>query len=265
MIAPIKASLKNESNGTMPPASVAGELERIQSEAKALRDTWRKDRILIEVIVAEAKRTSAKPSEKSLQETIRLTEQAEATAFTEAMEKEANKAKVEMETKLIQAKADGIRAIEQAKIDKLLSEKRAEAEHIRTEAFLKEAKEKAEGEAARAKVEKERLVKKALDPKTKQMLSPILAKTLFQPVIVDGKVRNDHVGGLIDRISYTRLRSVGALDQTKEGLAALASVGCYNNRHPHWLILLQAARFPPEWTEGNRAFVEEVQARCFAS
>ena len=38
MIAPIKVSLKNETNGTMPPASVAGELERIQSEAKALRD-----------------------------------------------------------------------------------------------------------------------------------------------------------------------------------------------------------------------------------
>jgi regulator of protease activity HflC (stomatin/prohibitin superfamily) len=256
MVSPIKASLKSGTDGTMPPSGVAGEFERIQGEVKTQRDTWRKDRILIEVIAAEAKRTDAKPAEKSLQETIRATEQAEVAAFAEAMEKEANKAKAEMEAKAIQAKADGIRAIEQAKIDKALAEKRTEAERIRTEAFLKEAKEKAEGEAAKAKVEKERLVKKVLDPKTKQTLAPILAKTIFQPVIVDGKVKNDHVGGLMDRISYTRLKSVGALDQSREGLAALAAVGCYVNRHPHWLF----SPIPAEWTEGNRALLEEAQA-----
>lgn len=256
MVTPIKASLKSSADGTLPPSGVAGEFERIQGEVKTQRDAWRKDRILIEVIAAESKRSDAKPTDKSLQETIRLTEQVEATAFTEAMEKEANKAKAEMEAKLIQAKADGIRAIEQAKIDKILSEKRTEAERIRTEAFLKEAKEKAEAEAAKAKVEKERLVKKALDPRTKQILAPILAKTIFQPVIVDGKVRNDHVGGLLERISFTRLKSVGALDQTKEGLGALASVGCYVNRHPHWLF----SPIPAEWTEGNRALLEEAQA-----
>jgi hypothetical protein len=256
MVAPIKASVKNSTDGTLPPSGVSGEFERINGEVKSQRDSWRKDRILLDVIVAEAKRSDSKPAEKSLQETIKQTEQAEAAAFAAAMEKEANKAKAEMEAKLIQAKADGIRAIEQANIDKILAEKRAEAERIRTAAFLKEAKEKAEAEAAKAKVEKERLVKKALDPKTKQTLAPILAKTLFQPVIVDGKIRNDHVGGLIDRISYTRLKSVGALDQSREGLAALAAVGCYVNRHPHWLF----SPIPAEWSEGNRALLEEAQA-----
>lgn len=255
MAEPIKASLKNPKDASIPRADLAAEAERIQAELAGYHEAWRKDRILLESLVAEMKRSNPTPATKSLDETIRAAVAAETLAFTQAMEKEANAAKAEMEAKLIKAKADGIRAIEQANIDKILAEKRAEAERIRTEAFLKEAKEKAAAEAARAKVEKERLLAKVQDAKVKQMLAPIIAKTIFQPVIVDGKVRNDHVGGLMDRISYTRLKSVGALDKSREGLAALASVGCYVNRHPHWLF----STIPSEWTDGNRAFLEEVQ------
>ena len=75
-------------------------------------------------------------------------------------------------------------------------------------------------------------------------------------MIANGKLGNDHVGGSLDRISYTRLKSVGALDPTKEGLAALATVGCYVNRHPHWLF----STIPAEWSQGNKAFLEEAQS-----
>jgi hypothetical protein len=253
---PIRASLRDAKDVSLPRGDVVAEMERILAEAKLQREIWRNDRNLLAVLVAEAKRTNPAPAPKTLAETMRLASESEMLAFTQAMEKEANKAKAEMDAKLIQAKADGIRAIEQANIDKLLAEKRAEAERIRTEAFVKEAKEKAAAEAARAKAEKERLVAKAMDPAIKQKLAPILAKTIFQPVLVDGKVKNDHVGGNLERISFTRLKSVGALEPTREGLAALAAVGCYVNRHPHWLF----SPIPAEWSAGTRANLEEVQA-----
>ncbi len=252
---PIKASLKDPKDASIPRADAVSEMERIQSDLERQREVWRKDRILLESLLTEVKRSNPAPAAKTLGETIRLMAEAEALAFTQAMEKEANKAKAEMEAKLIQAKAEGIRAVEQANIDKILAEKRAEAERIRTEAFLKEAKEKADGEAARAKVEKERLIAKAMDQSTRQKLAPILARTLFQPILSDGKVKNDHVGGGLERISLTRLRSVGALEPTKAGLAALATVGCYENRNPHWLF----STIPAEWSPGTQSFLEEVQ------
>jgi hypothetical protein len=258
LVTPIKASVNNPASAALPPAGVAGEFERIQLELKSQRDAWRKDRILMEVIVNEGKRSGGAPATKTLQDSMKLAEEAEALAFTQALEKETTRVRDEMNKKAIAAKAEGIRLLEQAAIDKMLSEKRAEAERVRTEAFVKEEKEKAVAAAARAKVERERLLVKALDPKTKQILAPILAKTLFQPVIANGKLRNDHVGGgeRIDRISFTRLKTVGALDPTKEGLAALATVGCYVNRQPRWLF----STIPAEWTEGNRAFLEEAQS-----
>jgi hypothetical protein len=256
LITPIKASVNNPASTTLPPAGVAGEFERIQLELKSHRDAWRQDRILMEVIVSEGKRSGAAPATMSLQDSMKLAEEAEALAFTQALEKETTRVRDEMNKKAIAAKAEAIRLTEQAAIDKLLSEKRAEAERVRTEAFVKEEKEKAAAAAAKAKVERERLLAKALDPKTKQVLAPILAKTIFQPVIANGKLGNDHVGGSLDRISYTRLKSVGALDPTKEGLAALATVGCYVNRHPHWLF----STIPAEWSQGNKAFLEEAQS-----
>ena len=212
----------------------------------------------MEVIVSEGKRSGGAPATKTLQESMKLAEEAEALAFTQALEKETTRVRDEMNKKAIAAKADAIRLLEQAAIDKMLSEKRAEAERVRTEAFVKEEKEKAAAAAAKAKVERERLLAKALDPKTKQILAPILAKTLFQPVIANGKLRNDHVGGgeRIDRISFIRLKTVGALEPTKEGLAALATVGCYVNRQPRWLF----STIPAEWSEGNKAFLEEAQS-----
>jgi hypothetical protein len=256
LITPIKASVNNPASATLPPAGVAGEFERIQLELKSQRDVWRQDRILMEVIVSEGKRSGAAPATMNLQDSMKLAEEAEALAFTQALEKETTRVRDEMNKKAIAAKAEAIRLTEQAAIDKMLSEKRAEAERVRTEAFVKEEKEKAAAAAAKAKVERERLLAKALDPKTKQTLAPILAKTIFQPVIANGKLGNDHVGGSLDRISYTRLKSVGALDPTKEGLAALATVGCYVNRHPHWLF----STIPAEWSQGNKAFLEEAQS-----
>ncbi|MBX9681648.1 MAG: hypothetical protein K2X38_23065 [Gemmataceae bacterium] len=256
MAEPVKASLQNPRDASIPKAELFAEAERLRQELMGTRDAWRKDRILLESLLAEARRGNGSPSEKTLEETIRLTADAETRAFTEAMEKEANAAKAEMEAKLIKAKAEGIRAIEQANIDKHLAEKRAEAERIRTQAFLKEAKEKAEGEAARAKAEKERLRTKALDPRVKQMLAPLLAKTAFQPMRYDnGKIGNDFIGGGLERISFTRLKSVGALEASNEGLAALAEVGCYINRQPHWIFSTR----PADWSAETRTFLQDVQ------
>ncbi len=249
LVTPIKASVNNPASATMPPPGVAPEFERIQSELKSQRDAWRKDRILMEVIVSEAKRSGTAPAPRTLLESMRLAEESEALAFTLALEKETTRVRAEMNKKAIEAKAESIRLLEQAAIDKMLAEKRAEAERVRTEAFLKEENEKAAATAAKAKVERERLLAKALDPRTKQILAPILAKTIFQPVIEkSGKLRNANVGGGGDRISFTRLRTVGALDPTKEGLAALATVGCYINRQPHWLF----STTPAEWTDGKQ-------------
>lgn len=256
MISPVKASFGNAKDTSLPRTEITAELDRIQAEILPVKNAWQRDRDLMEAVVMESKRSSSPASAKPLQETIRLTNEAEDLAFTQAMEKEANKAKSEMEAKLIQAKAEGIRAIEQANIDKHLAEKRAEAERIRTEAFLKEAKEKKEAESAKAKVERERLLAKALDPKTRQMLAPLLAETTFQPFLRDGEVTNDFASRGTGRLSFTSLKSVGALDNTREGLAAMASVGCYVNRHPHWKF----SKRPADWTKDTQAFLTEVQA-----
>jgi hypothetical protein len=202
----------------------------------------------------EARRNPSAPGALSLQDATKANEEAEASAFSKRLEEETTRTREEMNKKAIAAKAEGIRAVEQANIDKLLAEKRAEAERIRTEALVKEAKEKKEAEAIRNKLEKERLVAKALDPKTKQALAPFLAKCNGQPKLVNGKV--DNVLELEKYLSYTRLKTAGALEPTKEGLEALAIVGTFYLREPHW----QMETSPARWSKETRAMVEEAQA-----
>lgn len=255
-VANVRAALESPSDLTIPSSSMSSELERMRVDLKGQREIWRADRVLLEAIAIEARRGPSGPSPKTLQEAMKANEEAEALAFTETLERETTRVRDEMNKKAIAAKTEGIRTVEQANIDKQLAEKRTEAERIRTEAFLKEAKEKKEAEAAKAKVEKDRLIAKALDPKTKQKLAPFLAKTNVQPTLVRGKVENAPTATNSDYMSFTRLKTVGALEPTKDGLEALAIVGAFYQREPRWQIDTN----PATWTKDTTAMVEEVQA-----
>lgn len=266
----VRACLANPSDMSLPNAGMVTELESMRSELQKQREALHVDRAQFEIIVAEAPRA---PAAQTLQAALSQLDQTEKAALAQELEREVARVREEMNKKAIAAKVEEIRLIEQAKIDKSLAEKRVEADRIRTEAQVKEAKERADlerqrneafeaeakekkaGEAARARVEKERLQAKAADLKTKQTLAPFLAKTQWQPQLRDGKVRNEQNFSFGDRISFTRLKSVGALEPTNDGLGALATIGCYVPRIPHW----QFEPIPATWSKGTTAMVQEAQ------
>jgi len=178
---------------------------------------------------------------------VRADAEAEALALATAIEKERTKVRAEMKEKQVKEAGELERKIEDAKIEKLRSTKLAEAGRIQTDADITTQKGKDVIADEKAKVERERLLKKAKTNEVKQALAPFLTPGYHQPARQSGGAVFMVRAVKKEPISLSKLQAIGGLEQTITGLQELAGVACNkdDDLRPRWGCVRKGRRRVP--------------------
>jgi len=169
-----RASQAKAKDGSNPSDQVTGELDRLATQLAGLKRVWEQDRRTVDAIVGDSKRGKNAAASQTLDQVVRADAEAEALALATATEKERAKVRAEMKEKQVKEAGELERKIEEAKIEKLRSVKLAEADRIQTDAGITTQKGKDVVAEEKAKVERERFLKKAKTNEVKQALAPFV-------------------------------------------------------------------------------------------
>ena len=257
LIAPVRASQANARDASNPSDQVSGELDRLATQLAGLKRVWEQDRRTVDAIVSDSKRGKYAVAAQTLDQAVRADAEAEALALATAIEKERAKVRAEMKEKQVKEAGELERKIEDAKIEKLRSTKLAEAGRIQTDADITTQKGKDVIAGEKAKVERERLLKKAKTNEVKQALAPFLTPGYHQPVRQSGGAVFMVRAVKKEPISLSKLQAIGGLEQTITGLQELAGVACHkdDDLRPRW----GCGGYAPWWSTGQQEVVQKAQ------
>jgi len=257
LVAPVRASQANAKDGSSPSDQVSGELEGLAAQLAGLKRVWEQDRRTVDAVVADAKRGKHPAAAPTLDQAVRADAEAEALALATATEKERAKVRAEMTVKQVKEAGELERRIEEAKIEKLRSVKLAEVDRIQTDAGITTQKGKDVVAEEKAKVERERLLKKAKTNEVKQALAPFLTPGYHQPFRYGAGALGMERAVKKEPVSLSKLQAVGGLEQTITGLQELAGVACSKDDdvRPRW----GCGGYAPWWSTGQQEVVQKAQ------
>ena len=224
LAAPVRASHANAKDASNPSDLVTAELDRLATQLAGLKRVWEQDRRTVEAVVADAKRSKQPAAAHALDAAVRADAEAEALALATATEKERARVRAEMKDKQVREAGELERKVEEAKLEKLRSTKLAEAGRIQTDADITTEKGKDAVAAEKAKLERERLLKKIQTPEVKQTLAPLLTPGYHQPFRYKAGALGLERTAKKQPVSLSRLQEAGALEQTIKGLGELADI-----------------------------------------
>lgn len=147
LVRPIRDSLANPEDASMPDGSITGSLEKLASDAKQARDGYRQATNAVRAMLAQVKDTA--PSQKTLEEAIATLDQDDDAQRLAVIDAEERKAKDDGAKKV---------AAEKAKLE----EAKADAETRRIQDMAAKQKQEADLAAART-VEEMKLKQKEID------------------------------------------------------------------------------------------------------
>jgi hypothetical protein len=224
LAAPVRASQANAKDASNPSDLVTAELDRLATQLAGLKRVWEQDRRTVEAVVADAKRGGHPAATQSLDQAVRADAEAEALALATATEKERARVRAEMKEKQVREAGELERKVEEAKLEKLRSTRLAEAGRIQTDADITREKGKDAVAAEKAKLERERQLKKIQTPEVKQTLAPLLTPGYHQPFRYKAGALGLERTAKKQPVSFSRLQEAGALEQTIKGLGELADI-----------------------------------------
>jgi hypothetical protein len=133
----------------------------------------------------------------------------------------------------------------------------AEAGRLQTDADLTTERGKDAAAAERAKLERERLLKKAKTNEVRQALAPFLTPGYHQPFRYAAGAMGMGRAVKKEPISLSKLQAVGALEQTIKGLQELADVACHkdDDLRPRW----GCGAYAPWWSAGQQEMIQKAQ------
>lgn len=257
LVAPVRASQANAKDASAPSDQVAGELDRLATQLAGLKRVWEQDRRTVEAVVADAKRGRQPAATQSLDQAVRADAEAEALALATATEKERAKVRAEMKEKQVREAGDLERKVEEAKLDKLRSTRLAEAGRIQTDADITKEKGKDAVAAEKAKLERERQLKKIQTPEVKQTLAPLLTPGYHQPFRYKAGALGIERTAKKQPVSFSRLQEVGALEQTIHGLGELADITGSKADDVRPRLVLPA--YTDWWSTAQQEKIQKVQ------
>lgn len=257
LVAPVRASQVNAKDASAPSDQVAGELDRLATQLAGLKRVWEQDRRTVEAVVADAKRGRQPAATQSLDQAVRADAEAEALALATATEKERAKVRAEMKEKQVREAGELERKVEEAKLDKLRSTRLAEAGRIQTDADITKEKGKDAVAAEKAKLERERQLKKIQTPEVKQTLAPLLTPGYHQPFRYKAGALGIERTAKKQPVSFSRLQEVGALEQTIHGLGELADITGSKADDVRPRLVLPA--YTDWWSTAQQEKIQKVQ------
>ncbi len=257
LIAPVRASQTIAKDASNPSDQVSGELDRLATQLAGLKRVWEQDRRTVDAIVSDSKRGKQPAAAQTLDQAVRADAEAEALALATATEKERAKVRAEMKEKQVREAGELERKIEEAKIEKLRSTKLAEADRIQTDAGITAQKGKDVVADEKAKVERERLRKKAQTPEVKQALAPLLTPGYHQPFRYKAGALGIERTAKKQPVSFSRLQEVGALEQTIQGLGELADIT--GSRDDDVRPRLKLPDYTTHWSTSQQEKIQKVQ------
>ncbi len=257
LAAPVRASYANAKDGSNPSDLVSGELDRLATQLVGLKRVWEQDRRTVDAVVADARRGKHPAAALTLDQAVRADAEAEALALATATEKERAKVRAEMKDKQVKEAGELERKVEEAKLEKLRSTRLAEAGRIQTDAEITKEKGKDAVAEEKAKLEKERLLKKAKTNEVKQALAPFLTPGYHQPFRYGAGGLGMERAVKKEPISLSKLQAIGGLEQTITGLQELAGVACHrsDDLRPRW----GCGGYAPWWSANQQEMIQKAQ------
>jgi hypothetical protein len=229
-IEPIEQALPDPNNTLAVSGEIVATLDDYRKQAKQTAEAMRKLRLRVEHLVRTAE-----------------AEAPAATTLKQAME--------EREVALAAEDANELK--------EKLAATRAEATKKRIAAEQEAIRMQSEQEQADilARAEKEKLVARAKSADVKHYLATFLARSYFQPVGNYMSVKYERTNEELP-VSYTRIKSSGALDKSVQGLRTLvilASPGWSGNGNwhdrPPWQFDVQTFT----WSKSDQEFIQKAQ------
>lgn len=222
LIAPVREALANPADASVPGTELVTSLHELQDQARKARDELHTATEQMRAILAHA---GPEKAQSTLQEAMAAQVREEAEARTDAITAEVKK-----------AEEIGNKKIAEEKAKAALAEKQQQAERIRADAERQARAAKAAEEQQAQAAKMALLRQKAHSPEVHRYLAPFLASGFSQP---------NHTGGnsvIFNRtadegpMSLTRIRNVGGLDKTQDGIKALNWIASsdYNDRTVKW-------------------------------
>ena len=257
LAAPVRASQANAKDGSNPSEQVTAELDRLATQLAGLKRVWEQDRRTVDAVVGDAKRGKYAAAAQTLDQAVRADAEAEALALATATEKERARVRAEMKDKQVREAGDLERKVEEAKLDKLRSTRLAEAGRIQTDADITKEKGKDAAAVEKAKLEKERLLKKAKTNEVQQALAPFLTPGYHQPFRYGAGALGMERAVKKEPVSLSKLQAIGGLEQTITGLQELAGVACHkaDDVRTRW----GCGAYAPWWSTGQQEVVQKAQ------
>ena len=242
--APVRQALISPDNPFQQTGDTEKQLTKLIAAAQVSRDALRGTRAKVASVAALAK-TSVVPADTptlaAAMQAIDFREALEAASVIEAARDAARK---EATALMAETKGESVRLAGQA--DARREAAKAEVERTRVDL---------ETRALTSKAEKDKLRAKALTPEVRQDLAVFLAKGYTQPS--PGVGGYERFPGVLQPVSYSRLVTMGCLEQTPQGLTKLLRVGAEprrGNDRPQWKFY--AFELRPE----AEPFLKRVQA-----
>ncbi|MEO2088843.1 MAG: hypothetical protein ABGY75_05010, partial [Gemmataceae bacterium] len=257
LAAPVRASQANAKDASNPSDLVTTELDRLATQLAGLKRLWEQDRRTVEAVVTDAKRSKRPAATNSLDAAVRADAEAEALDLATATEKERAKVRAEMKEKQVREAGELERKIEEAKLEKLRSTKLAEAGRIQTDAEITTEKGKDAVAAEKAKLERERLLKKIQTPEVKQTLAPLLTPGYHQPFRYKAGALGLERTAKKQPVSLSRLQEAGALEQTIKGLGELADIT--GSKDDYVRPRLKLPDYTSWWSTAQQEKIQKVQ------
>ena len=257
LAAPVRASYANAKDGSNPSDQVSGELDRLAAQLAGLKRVWEQDRRTVDAVVADAKRGKLPAAVQTLDQAVRADAEAEALALATATEKERARVRAELKERQVKEAGELERRVEEARLEKLRATRLAEAGRLLTDADITREKGKDAAAVEKAKLEKERLLKKAQTNEVKQALAPFLTPGYHQPVRQSGGAVFMVRAVKKEPVSLTKLQAIGGLEQTITGLQELAGVACNkdDDLRPRW----GCGGYAPWWSTGQQELIQKAQ------
>lgn len=153
LVRPIRESLANPEDASIPDSSLTSTLQKIVTEATQARDGYRQSTNAVRAMLAQVKDNA--PGQKTLEEALGALDQEEDAQRVAAIDAEEKKAKDEAAKKVAAEKAALAKALADAEADRI----KGETERTKQNAQMAAAKRKQEADIAAAKSIEEQAVR----------------------------------------------------------------------------------------------------------
>lgn len=252
LVRPYEEALRLEDDGTPPPPQLAENLDSMEIKLSVIGKAWKAAVKQLDTLVERVQLRGSETNSETLREIVGKLETEDTESLNQELAEMKRKADEDRRQKLLAAEAERQQSETQRELDQL---QQAEEE-------LQKKHEEA-AQARRDDEQRARLRRKAQTPDVQRYLANLMAPGFMQPVRGQEPLGGIEFQRTAEKgpISFTALKSLGALEPTVTGLMKLniccGSAGNFvtPTDRPRW-------QFPfhyREWSDDDQAFIRRAQ------